>query len=1002
MRTFAGCAAAVILMLVPGSAPAQQADAVRSVSLPADSGEATPGRRAPGISRSDGTRTSIGTEIVAAKPYPEFEVSPTAIVFDDVTVGTQVFDTLLVANFGQILLRVDSVVTPGAQVVVDPGDLKVVPRGSEPVVVSYMPAQAETLEGYLVFYHDAPGSPDSVSISASAVGRAVLVLETPEIDFGAVTVSETSHDTVRISNAGSAALSIDSVTSTVPEISAETGTLLIGVGETDRIAVEFTPVEEGLKEGELHLWHNGESSPGIVVVRGTGTAPPLFEVRPDSILIGAVELGQDAVRTAMILNAGGSPVRIDSIACAVEGFEILPDTLELGAGDSASVTIHFTPTRVGVFAGEARFYHNAASGISSIYLEGEGAGVPGFTLGKTSLDFGTVLLGQTARDSVMVTNPGSSELRVDSVVASTPEFTAHPASGRLPAGGVCWFVVEYTPPTGGIHEASLLFWHNASAVPVAIGLSGTAIAPPPAPVLASPDSGQEGLPNVVDFLWRQSPEATAYRLELAPDTAFVRLILSDSLGQDTSLRVEQLAYNTTYYWRASARNLAGWGPPSEAKTFRTVPTVPMSTSVHFPAEAPGSSSYRLVGIPGTDRLTIGQLFQGRQKTDWRIYRDNGAAANYLVELTEAFQLCVGEGYWALKRGELGVARTLTMPEVQPDGTVNIPLHLGPNIITNPLDRPVSWADIVAANGSNLLGDYPITFEGGSYREVTILEPFKGYYIRNYQNLVHMTIPYPFEEVTALAKSPGVEALWTIQIDFEGDTNVDQGTVLGVADGARDGRDIFDRWKPGPALDLCHLALVRSDLDSDFPYLRADIRSSEAEGHVWDLELRNPRRAEGTILIEGAQEVPAELSILLVNLQETEPVDLRVTPGVPLGAGAERVSLKIIVGSPEYASRELSGLLPQELALLQNYPNPFNPVTAIPFTLPQAAVVRLEVVSLLGQTVATLVNGPMAAGLHTVHWNGTDDRGVQLSSGVYFSRLTAERAVVGIRKLVLLK
>lgn len=95
------------------------------------------------------------------------------------------------------------------------------------------------------------------------------------------------------------------------------------------------------------------------------------------------------------------------------------------------------------------------------------------------------------------------------------------------------------------------------------------------------------------------------------------------------------------------------------------------------------------------------------------------------------------------------------------------------------------------------------------------------------------------------------------------------------------------------------------------------------------------------------------------------------------------------------------LLPGTLTLHQNYPNPFNPTTVIAFELPQAAPVHIDVINVLGQTVATLVDEPMSAGQHEVEWNGKDERGHEAASGVYFYRLTADEQSL-VRKMVLVR
>ena len=80
-------------------------------------------------------------------------------------------------------------------------------------------------------------------------------------------------------------------------------------------------------------------------------------------------------------------------------------------------------------------------------------------------------------------------------------------------------------------------------------------------------------------------------------------------------------------------------------------------------------------------------------------------------------------------------------------------------------------------------------------------------------------------------------------------------------------------------------------------------------------------------------------------------------------------------------------LPQGFALGPNYPNPFNPSTMIPYQLPTATHVRLDVFNVLGQHVATLVDAERPAGFHTAQWDATNAAGQAMAAGVYFYRLT---------------
>ncbi len=77
------------------------------------------------------------------------------------------------------------------------------------------------------------------------------------------------------------------------------------------------------------------------------------------------------------------------------------------------------------------------------------------------------------------------------------------------------------------------------------------------------------------------------------------------------------------------------------------------------------------------------------------------------------------------------------------------------------------------------------------------------------------------------------------------------------------------------------------------------------------------------------------------------------------------------------------VIPGEFALHQNFPNPFNPSTEIRFDLPEAGKVNLAIYNLMGQKIRTLSSGEMTPGYHAIVWDGTNDMGSQVATGMYF-------------------
>ena len=140
-------------------------------------------------------------------------------------------------------------------------------------------------------------------------------------------------------------------------------------------------------------------------------------------------------------------------------------------------------------------------------------------------------------------------------------------------------------------------------------------------------------------------------------------------------------------------------------------------------------------------------------------------------------------------------------------------------------------------------------------------------------------------------------------------------------------------------------------------------------------------------------------------------DLLSPPDSPVGDRQAEWLDKILAGvlpdsvrsiaNPTDVPERTAGL-PRATVLHQNAPNPFNPTTTIRFDLARPGPVKLEIFDVSGRRVRTLVDGPLQPGWnHRVTWNGLDDNGTRVASGIYLYRLrTADRS--STRKMIVLK
>ncbi len=193
----------------------------------------------------------------------------------------------------------------------------------------------------------------------------------------------------------------------------------------------------------------------------------------------------------------------------------------------------------------------------------------------------------------------------------------------------------------------------------------------------------------------------------------------------------------------------------------------------------------------------------------------------------------------------------------------------------------------------------------------------------------------------------------------------------------------DEWYPGhTSYGHFKVALEQADglweLDSVAPYGYVDYSGDPYPGTSSNTTF------DGSSLPSSESYAQSQTYVSVANISNSGPV----------------MTCDLFV-SPADVKDELTEISPSEYVLKQNYPNPFNPGTRIEYLVPRDGYVELDIFNVLGQKIRTLVDQEKKMGLHVVSWDGTNDEGAFVATGIYFYQLRAEH-FINTSKMILLK
>ena len=319
-------------------------------------------------------------------------------------------------------------------------------------------------------------------------------------------------------------------------------------------------------------------------------------------------------------------------------------------------------------------------------------------------------------------------------------------------------------------------------------------------------------------------------------------------------------------------------------------------------------------------------------------------------------------------------------------------------IGSPYNFNVPLSNIYTEDGSSLNDAGSIYSWNGSWGSAgSTMQPWKGYIFKS-GGATELHIDARGSGFGKMAKSvangddiPMNGEEWIIDIIATTGEARDEMNAVGVRHMAKDGYDRFDEFEP-PVVPGNLTVRVDNRKREVSPDLYAkDIRKPNETGHYWDLQVFAPTNGLRTYLtFEGLGYIPQEYDVFLINKTTKQAKNLEWESSYRFAnTGSEnylKQDFRLVVGTKKFVEDNNAGvnLYPDAFTLAQNYPNPFNPQTSIMISLEEDAQVDLIIYNLLGEEITRLAaNERRPAGYYNFIWNGRNDMGTKVSTGVYF-------------------
>ncbi len=582
------------------------------------------------IESNDADQPTVAVELSGTGVgVPTIAVEPSQLDFASVLIGQSAEQSLTVRNTGSAELAVSAVHSSDpAFSLVGETAFQLAPGVSKVLAVRFLPAAIGQQQATLSIESNDSAQPAvAVALSGTGYGLPGIAIEPPSLDFGPLTVGQTAEQSLTVRNPGTANLAVSKVESSKPAFAVIGETSFeLNPGAFRALSVRFSPTEVGPQQAALLIDSNApEPQSAGVALSGEGLGVPVISVEPTQIDFGTVTLGQSAERTLTVRNEGSADLVVSAIKSSHPAFSVLGETaFDLAPSASQELSVQFVPTGPGERQATLTVESNDGNlPTVTVALSGTGFGVPGIVVQPEVIDFGAVSLGQSAEETLTVSNDGSADLDVSAVHSNDPAFAIlGDTAFQLAPGASKVLTIRFSPTDVGVHQTSLTIQSNDTNQPtVTVALSGTA--------LGVPDIVVE--PSALDFGTVSLGESTERTLTVGNDGTAALAVTAVQSGDPAFSVVEESSFELP---PAESRTLSIRFAPSAVGTQQATLSIE-SNDPDQPAAAVALAGAAL-GVPGISvtpaEIDFGTLVLGQSSERALTVRNTGSAELSVVSV----------------------------------------------------------------------------------------------------------------------------------------------------------------------------------------------------------------------------------------------------------------------------------------------------------------------------------------------------------------------------------